>query len=900
MPHIRRSTAQKPRTPAKAGFTAIEMVMTVGLMSMTAGLVVPMVREYQMYTDIDTASQHLVQAIRTAELQSQSGKFDTAWGVYVPDGILFAGESYALRNDDHDSVFVIPQNISIHGPTELSFARITGFPKNAEDICIESEVSNGHRILSMDQYGLVTTGPVTGGDCEGNGIVTPTVNPPDAGSPAEEPGTGDAPAEPIIPPTETNPTGEGGNIPCYIRFALDPTGGTLMTAGTNDITVKVLNANGTYGAGGPAIRVRGSVSLDNGTNWTTMNNGEVLSGGEELRMTNVMQGTPLAIKIEGRYSWLFNKTVRSDEQNGRIIVLRNGDQLPAYAALQNRTTLPASLQPLIDSAGKVAIDRKSLLFLTELDTLDRTLSDFRDAIILVTFEEKAGTCTDGAKPTVKISFDRLENMGTGDATDTTFAGPGRLPFTPSQSIPLVDENGEIIVDGGLVKNVQGLALERGDGWLRIVSYGSHQNSSGKEVIDAMIRLENATITEIQNDTGADASEFPSDGQTDDTSSGDEFVPATDKKTVLFRTRVITDNDGIYIRWLPDAILAATESIHAAAQTPAPVTIDPCSVPFTIDEGGIITPEADAELTIRMLGVHAVAQAEGSPLLDVRAMLSTDGGGQFSPLWGNRVLAGNETTSFPRLPAGRGIALGFTGRYSWTVNRSVTAGGNNNDALRVVKSGDSLEELRMAAIRGTLPASLRNLVDRNGTLLLGPRDIAYLVDMGDALPRTYQDVIAVVTVEKSSHGNDCLTQNIDAGETSSGSSSLPVTPVPIVDADGDSIADQVDLCPGTIIPEPTPSNKLLLDRFALTTFPENTTVPAGFGKGPKGVQGEYTVADTRGCSCTQILDAVASPSATKLSSEPVLYRQIKNLFPFYVDTSRKYGCTKALLKIVAGH
>ncbi|MDD5055652.1 MAG: hypothetical protein PHZ00_05300 [Candidatus Peribacteraceae bacterium] len=976
---------KQARRNTGAGFTAIEMVMTIGFMSMAAGLAVPMVREYRMHADIEIASQHIVQAIRSAVLLSQSGKFDAAWGVYVPDGVLFAGDSYALRSDEHDSVFVIPRSIEIHGPTELTFARITGLPNRPAEFCVESVASNGHRTLSMDRYGLVTAGPVTDGACDGdatgtllasngNGLpltessaqeteeisadnadssveegesvnltdddsvseVTDSQLPQDAdvtndnegeaypttvdaddtstGTDSSEGGgteTGDT--EPVDPMADVSgDTGDelipqdgaetgAGTVPCYIRHVLDQDSGTLMTVGTNDITVRVLTAEGTYGTGGPAISVRGSVSLDNGASWSAIGNGALLSGGEEMSLTNVAQGTALTLKMQGRYSWLFNKTVRSDEGNGRMIVLQSGDPLPSYDAFTNRVTLPVALRALIDDAGRVILEPRSLLFLTEFDLLDKRTADFRDAIVLVTFAEKAGTCTDEANPTVSISFNRLTNMGTGDATRMLFAGPDALPFTEDQSIPLIDDNGSVIVDGGLRRDVPGLALERGDGWLRILSRGTHANSSGKEIIDAVIHMENASITEIQNDTGADAVEFPDDGLSDDTSSGDEVVPAADHRSVLFKTRVIADNDAIYIRWVPDAMLAATDTLNAAApEAPDAATIDPCAVPFEVGATGMLTLASEADITIRILGVNAVVGGEGSPGLLVRGRLSTDGGVHFDSLWDNRVLTGNETAVFRQLPAGSVVAPGFTGRYSWTVNRDVTAG-FTTDALRVVRSGGESEELRIAMMRGTLKASLRGLVDRQGTLLLGPRDIAYLIDMGDTLPRTYQDVVAVVTVEKSSHGNVCLTQADSTGSTSSStsSSSSSSPSVTVFDTDIDGIRDEVDLCPGTVLPEPTPSRSLLLGRFALTEPTGSEALPA-FRKGPSHTQSEYTIADTRGCSCTQILDAIASPSSTGFSGEAVIERQLKNLFPFYVDTSRKFGCTKAILKIVAGH
>ena len=71
-----------------------------------------------------------------------------------------------------------------------------------------------------------------------------------------------------------------------------------------------------------------------------------------------------------------------------------------------------------------------------------------------------------------------------------------------------------------------------------------------------------------------------------------------------------------------------------------------------------------------------------------------------------------------------------------------------------------------------------------------------------------------------------------------------------DADGDGIADDVDLCPHTIIPESVPTHRLQVNRWALVDDDAvfDTNSPPGGGGGPDF---EFTLADTGGCSCEQI-------------------------------------------------
>jgi hypothetical protein len=73
-----------------------------------------------------------------------------------------------------------------------------------------------------------------------------------------------------------------------------------------------------------------------------------------------------------------------------------------------------------------------------------------------------------------------------------------------------------------------------------------------------------------------------------------------------------------------------------------------------------------------------------------------------------------------------------------------------------------------------------------------------------------------------------------------------------DDDGDGIGDDEDVCPDTVIPEPVPTHHLGVNRWALVNEDDifDTTPPPGGGNGPGY---EFTLEDTAGCSCEQIID-----------------------------------------------
>ena len=76
--------------------------------------------------------------------------------------------------------------------------------------------------------------------------------------------------------------------------------------------------------------------------------------------------------------------------------------------------------------------------------------------------------------------------------------------------------------------------------------------------------------------------------------------------------------------------------------------------------------------------------------------------------------------------------------------------------------------------------------------------------------------------------------------------------PNTDTDGDGIADRDDACPNTVLPESVPTQRLGVNRHADIDGDGlfETTPPPGGGQGPGR---EYTLEDTGGCTCEQIIE-----------------------------------------------
>ncbi len=194
--HVTRKHAPVTPTKKRKGFTAIELLIVLGLMTATASMTIPMFRQYQIRSDLNTATEHLVQALRSAQSLSLAGKSDTAWGVYFPDATLFAGDSYAERGEDNDVTFPLADTIETSGLTETVFTRIDGLPTITGTVYVTSSLTDEYRRIDIGATGTITVSDVLvfgpgehqEGDGDDGGSSTSSVS-GGAGSASSEGGT---------------------------------------------------------------------------------------------------------------------------------------------------------------------------------------------------------------------------------------------------------------------------------------------------------------------------------------------------------------------------------------------------------------------------------------------------------------------------------------------------------------------------------------------------------------------------------------------------------------------------------------------------------------------------------------------------------------------------------------
>jgi len=1066
---------------AHKGFTAIETLLTLGIIAVTAGMSIPLYRTYQVRNDLDIAVEQAKHALERAQVLARAGQNDSLWGYEAVEGVLFQGESFEVRESQADETYIVPGGITVSGLTEVVFQRVSGEPVAAGEMFFEA--ANGERrSVTIDEGGSLTASDILPpeeeqqassaaslSEASSSSEEASSASSSDIGSPSENCANGidddgdmntdcsdsDCAATPACPETSCSDNlddNNNGDIDCldlsccgdshcappadmgrcietmgscgngadddkdgyidcadfscqqgdqqclfqggeHCSDAVDNDGndltdcsdpacsileicganhsssssssessnsdstssssnseascsdtftilqdGTVQTTGSVDATINVLGSQVSDGAGGKSARVVVSMSTDDGETWVPLFDGKAVKGGEETVVPNLPSGTRLLLRVNGRHSWLFNRTFASHNAQGYMLVLRNGNNLPAasYDVFNNSANMAAFLRAIIENK-KIKIHPHAVVFLTELDALWKGSSKFQDAVVQVQFSMKPGSCAQDADPKVKIVFDRLENTGNGDVARRIFVGENAIAFAEGQWIPLATA-GISITDSSLVEAVPGMAVERRSGIVRVLLRGSHLGESNKEIADARVIFENAVVESVDNDSGQNATENPTDGIVNDGSSGDEVTVADGNASVSFQTRVTSADDAILIHWkLGQASSvsssAASQSSEGSAdsESSTDADLDVCAAATSIDNQGRIVLGEKADVTYTVLGSYATYGVNG-PMVHVRINTSLDGGSSWRGLFNFRDILAGDTQTFRDVPAGSVLALSAEGRYSWLFKRVVRSG-EQAGRLKLLRNGDLLPGIGLLNNPIQLKSFLSDRISE-GKAKIARRDLMAIVELQDLDDSAdYQDAVVLISIVKpASGGGVCGVATSSSVSTSSSSSAdsstsseseadkITVCHFPTQDRmhpqtlsisvsawdtheshgdrrgacagddDGDTVSNAQDFCPNTYMPESTPLEFMLLDRFALTS---TTGV---FRRGPQKRISAFSLADTRGCSCEQLVDVAEGVREYYFTQEPLLLRELKSLFPFYTSGARQYGCGSAILRM----
>jgi len=141
---------------SQAGFTLIEMLLSVAIIGMLVSLSLPVYETFTRRNDLDLTAQTTALALRRAAAYARSGNGDSAWSVAIQSSnvILYRGTDFATRNNIYDETSAIPATITPSGTNDVEFTKLTGAPTATGTITLTSS-TNDVRTITINAKGVV-------------------------------------------------------------------------------------------------------------------------------------------------------------------------------------------------------------------------------------------------------------------------------------------------------------------------------------------------------------------------------------------------------------------------------------------------------------------------------------------------------------------------------------------------------------------------------------------------------------------------------------------------------------------------------------------------------------------------------------------------------------------------
>lgn len=133
----------------------VEIILVVAIISSLSAMVYSSGTKFFIKNHLDNTRNNLISSLRTAQINTMSGKGELPWGVKVISNeiILFSGNDFASRDTVYDEKFGIPDSVTCD-QSEIVFLRPDGDILSVVQINIADNIGQSV-LVSMNEEGIV-------------------------------------------------------------------------------------------------------------------------------------------------------------------------------------------------------------------------------------------------------------------------------------------------------------------------------------------------------------------------------------------------------------------------------------------------------------------------------------------------------------------------------------------------------------------------------------------------------------------------------------------------------------------------------------------------------------------------------------------------------------------------
>jgi len=140
----------------KSGFTIIELLLSIAIISIIFGLSIPFYHTFYVSTALNTTVSDVRQSIFRAQARARNCEQDNMWSLRIQNNnmYIYLGGDFTNRDNKYDEITKISGSISIDDTPDIHFAKFSGIPDQSTEITIRSSNQKSKTISVNYQGGI--------------------------------------------------------------------------------------------------------------------------------------------------------------------------------------------------------------------------------------------------------------------------------------------------------------------------------------------------------------------------------------------------------------------------------------------------------------------------------------------------------------------------------------------------------------------------------------------------------------------------------------------------------------------------------------------------------------------------------------------------------------------------